>query len=642
MMAEDFINTEIGPIRFGLRYSLGGSPRLQWFKFDETDPETSREILQKKRELTFCLEAKQFDKHASDFSSSCNPYVHLGANVNRSQPDDELSIVLVRRLDNRWIPKTGKDTDVDRIRKQYWRAAHATATLCVGPGRPLLRQDGNPVQVKIALGYKDDWYEKIYHDILESLSYSHERVEAHIASSFELFMSTIKQARKEAEGSSALELYYRLKQILPEFERALSDILRAPSSQFVPHLSFFQLDRDTAHRFFHARRGQVEFVSVRSAARRGGKIIPTSFVGLDVIETIDSTANGYVRYAVDRVRGLIGHVESSVDEFIDAERQANKRFMEQEKRWRTRSPIYHGRLRSIEQHEEKRNELSGTLKRFSLYTQRIPKTSFALGSEVSASSVLYYDPRYSRLQHLTELLDFILRYVDTDEDCVPFEVDAFHALYERWCFVKMVEALKLIGFKFTKEGIEVTPLYHHPVSHQVNCEMVHDRLPTTLLKVWYDRRYPKYENRLQYGLETRYRQGRTSYEQVDPDDWGRPKRTPDIALEFWDTTQQQSPDIVTFDATLGSSKSILRTKYEYREAIRCFHSHEEKGKESRKIVRAAWAIHPESSREKLTSYFDLDQDNNFTKGSIILRPDKKSEDMLPQTLRTILEQTGLM
>ena len=179
---------------------------------------------------------------------------------------------------------------------------------------------------------------------------------------------------------------------------------------------------------------------------------------------------------------------------MSSEKAANRRFMAQEKRGTSKSPIYQNRKTSISKHRDKAKRLAKSERRFTRYSKMLP-SGYRDAQPLSKSAALYYDPRYAKLRQWTNLLDFTLRSVDTDEDAVPFEVDAFHALYQRWCFIQVIEALKAIGFKFVSDGEpETTPFYHHPVPHQCNARMLNGRAPELELEVWYERRYPKYNS----------------------------------------------------------------------------------------------------------------------------------------------------
>lgn len=628
------IQSNVGPLQFGLRYKEGGIPQTYWFTFDDSDIERSREILSEDREL-------KFDVKCASPPEGVNFYVHLGRNLNTCEAEDDLSIRLRRDTPSRWRPKTGwidEDTpsDVERIKCFHWRAAYARATLCKGPGDPVCFEDGTPVQTKIALGYPDEWYENMYHTLLERLSA--DRPEANLTSSFSLFLHSLKRARERAEGSSALELYYRLQRILKAYEQSLTRILRNPSTQISPKVSFFDVDPEQASQFYAGGR-EVQIHEAHEVTVRNGTPVPLSFVGSEAEHSLDNEANRFAARSIRKVRKLIRKVEDSLIDYIESEKNANKRFLAQEN-GSTNSPIYQKREKSIVRHQEKADRVSQAKKRFGHYAQKLPGDG-TMPQTATTSAAMYYDTRYAKLRQLTNLLDFTLRFVDTDESSVPFEVDAFHALYERWCFVKVVEALTEIGFSFGRNGEpETVPFYHHPVPHQCNCKMWSDRTPGVKLEVWYERRYPKYKSgeKQLYGLETRYREGRTSYKHVNPNNW-KPKVTPDITLEFKDQhSSSPVPEIVTLDPTLGEVKP---SKYEYLEAIRAFNETEPNSRESKRIVRAAWGIHPGPNRQDLDSYIEIDQKNDYSKGFIRLRPTEGSTNSLPEILDQILHEVGL-
>lgn len=635
-MSTPGVATNIGQVQFGLRYKKDGVPATYWFQFDEKDVEESREILRESQELLFEVEIVSPPKNTELF-------VHLGKDLDSCTLEDELSVELGRDGPQRWRAERGWNdqntrTDVERIKRFHWRAAYANATLCKGPGDPVRFEDDSPVQTKLALGYADEWYESMYKDILGHLS--EDRIEARPTSSFDLFMDSIERARLLAEGSPSLELYYRLQRILQEYESNVARILRNPATQVRPEVSFFNVEPEQAAQFYQGRGQQVQVYEARRVVTHQGKMVPVAFVGREPRPTLDHGANRFVVRSLQRVKRLVRKVSRSLAEFVESERAANRRFLAQERQNTTLSPIYRNREQSIEKHAKKAQRLNEAEDRFTRYLQAFPVNQGGPAT-AGASATMYYDTRYAKLRELDTLLDFTLRYVETDEASVPFEVDPFHALYERWCFIQVIEALQDIGFTFARGGEPaVVPLYHHPTPHQVVCKMYHKQLPRKELEVWYERRYPKfdYTRDRRYGLETRYREGRTTYQQVNPvRRKPRPKRTPDIALEFTNPQTMDSPDIITLDPTLG----FRQDKHEYRKAIRCFHKTDNEG-ESLKIVKAAWGIYPRRSKPEVSEYMVLDQNNKYSKGFIILRPNEDSLSALRESLQTILNEVGIM
>jgi len=631
------INTDIGALQFGLRYRENGIPKTYWFRLDDSDVEHTREILRDSQELIF-------DVHAGSPPSNVDLYVYLGRDFSNCGPEDELSIRLSRETIDRWRPETGYTsnqelTDVERIKRFHWRAAYAKATLCKGPGSPVFLSNGKPLQVQLALGYADPWFESMYEEILSHLSKT--RPDARLTSSFALYLKAMERARERAEGSTALELYYRLQRIMEEYEGTLGHILKNPHTEISPRVSFHNISSEEAPRYFKEQGQQIDVHETYRVSRQGKKLVPMSFVGSEPKRSTDTAANQFAAASVRRVRRLMRKVRRSLKEYVESQEAANRRFLAQEKRGTSKSPIYQNRKTSISKHRDKAKRLAKSERRFTRYSKMLP-FGYRDAQPLSKSAALYYDPRYAKLRQLTNLLDFTLRSVDTDEDAVPFEVDAFHALYQRWCFIQVIEALKEIGFRFINDdGPATTPFYHHPVPHQCNVRMWSERAPEYELEVWYERRYPKYNPKAShlYGVETRYRQGRTSYRHVRPNNY-KPKATPDIALEFKDTASSSLvPEIVTLDPTIGNNHP---SKYEYREAIRCFNTTEPGSRESRRIVRAAWGIFPQRGQEEVSNYIVFDQSGDFSKGFLVLRPTGKSTNSLAQSLELILLEVGLI
>jgi len=235
------------------------------------------------------------------------------------------------------------------------------------------------------------------------------------------------------------------------------------------------------------------------------------------------------------------------------------------------------------------------------------------------------------------------------EDAIPFEVQAFNKAYEHWCFIRVVKALRDIGFEFRdQQGRSVTAFYRNPVPNEVNARMTHPDCPGRVLEVWYDREYPVLRKSTDYfpedrpyGLESRG---------LGYTDYRGEKRRPDIALEWHRSDGQgimrgESPRIITLDPTLRSPRPAMQegnrkpeTKYKYRQALRSFVEEGPAGK-SKRIVDAAWGISPNLAAGYNT-HLHKPPDTNHKFGFIFLRPREESTEALVDTLRTIIVGAG--
>lgn len=623
------IETNIGPVRLALRfYQRNKNARFikkVWLGFDEKDEVRSRPVLQQSRDLDFEL--------WTDESIDGNFCIYLGRDLSRWDREFVISLKLEdtdtsgARTWNRW---RAKPKDVKRIKNKYWCAAKAYVTVCSDIKKPVLRENGQALQTIVELGYEGD-YSKLYEDVLADLSRLN--LQGHLAAQFEQYLDYQKKQHKWAEDSQAYELYRRLKGMLPRYETALRQIIMAPATQLVPTLHHYTLSPTQAGVLLHERSGTMEACHVLEGIEVKGKSVPTNFTAVQPVRTERMAANQFVAQSVHRIQTLLDFVARHLRREIEREKVHSE------------SRIRH------KCHQDALNELLQDQLRFKRYRQQLPQP--IAGADVTAAStsaVLYYDYRYTTLRRLTDLVDRVLSYVDTE--AIPNAIESFSRLYEHWCFIQVVEALLKLGFEFANpEGRKKTDFYWHPIQGEVNCELIHPALRDVILEVWYEREYPKLERETDeypkdrpYGLEKRgYK--RNSWFRKDDDDEDKPaKNKPDIALEFHDRVKGGPPKIVTIDPTLGAPHNH-EEKYYYQYTIRSFVDLDPNSGESLRIVKAAWGISPWKSRKAdilTTDTYMLESENSFDRGFIYLKPDATLLAALPETLGAILNYAGIL
>ena len=627
---ESTIESEFGPLKFGIRsYQWKPGAGLQfthnrvWLTFDEErDLDLSTEVLRESRQMAFEVQSRT--------SIKGRIYAYLGRPYD--EWDDELAIELSHQNElggiHQYYAEGGKknsdeygnrteDDDIRRIRTNYWCAAQARVWLYIkwydeDEPRPVCYADGNALCTRVQLQYQEE-YEKLYNQILSDFS----NLRGDLASRFERF-AEFQKARQRAEDSLALELYKRLRDILPPYQQTLRDILRNPATQLKTTRVSYDLRTSQVDRHLGHQNTAVKMRRIRRTEPVGGRHLPTRFVNIEPTETASTAANKYVASSANRVYKLIKRVQ---------------RHLEQEQE-----------LANVElkRHDAAFERLDTAVQHFTRYRRKLPPpASFRTGRSPVQTPELSYDKRYQRLHQLTKRIDYLLSYVDASD--LPFEVEAFNVLYERWCFVRVIEALKEIGFSFSgAQDRRTTMFYNNPIPNEVNCTMAHDQCSEKVLQVWYEREYPVlkkkdgyYDTDFPYGLEKRGAHRST---------YGGWKNRPDIALEFHDCLEDKTiirgrcPSIITLDPTLGSPQK-RQDKYEYKEGIRSFVDEGEEG-ESMKIVAAAWGISPiqPDDPERMVTVPEKDY---WKHGFIYLRPDDRSLERLPQTLDAILEAADI-
>lgn len=610
------IDTQQGKLRLALREH---QPilRKEWLGFDEHDCSRSRPILEKSRSLV--------PEVWLNYMHSGPLFAYLGSNPeDPTLWEEELAIELELSSisdDGQWYQwwASPRNRDVNTIRKVYWCAARATLTLCTAPHQPIKRKNGRIVSTKIELGYEGD-FEKVYDAILRDMIGKHSP--AHLSNPFERYLD-FKDIHRAAEGSLAFELYKRLTAILPRYEEILRTIIHQPATQLIPQLEYHTYSTEESMQAIQHAELLTSVETIHALQQWNGYLFPTAFTSITAKQSRDNEANRFVAYSVYRVRALMDFV---------------RQHLEQEEE---QSQVSHTR------HEHALDVMSQSSQRFLSYQHALPAFSpgAGLAIEAMASPVLSYDQRYATLQHLTQLLDQALRYID--ESQIPFEVHAFQKVYEHWCFIKIVEALLEIGFTYdASEGLKSTLFYQHPIPNQINCTLKHPQLPRKRMEVWYDRsfevlrnRTDSYDRKRPYGVEMRSRV-------LNPFIDFRAKNRPDIVLEIHEDNTTSSPSILTFDPTLRQPRSRLNSqtqdvedKYHYQKLIRSFEQTDPRTRESLCLVKSSWGIWPGDLDNLDTITLD---EEDYELGFIHLRPEADLLKALPKTLQKILIRADVL
>ncbi len=648
LLTEDEATIEIrgGMLGIGLRlYDYSGSGRytfrdeIVWLGFDEDDPERSATALRGERQLSFQVR--------STLTNRQDLIVYLGDPDPRSLWDDDLAVRLryqfsVDGWGHWWV---GSENDNDRVRtlrREYWRAADATIKLYQERDgeRVLLRRPNDDfVATTIRLDYKES-HRNLYEGVLEDMRRL--TMQGDLASSFRRYVDfqDIQDRREETPG---LELFKRLQGVFPRYRATAAHILRRPDAGLEMSIQHYAMSTDEAVSHF-ASRGRSEAVErVYEVQSVQAQAVPTCFTARRAVEVVDTPANRFVAASLARVRqGII----------------LTKRHLEEEQDALPEPTKYDQQAHAVyaDHHERAVKDVEGLIEEIDFLISRQPWPAARPGERANLpSSATYYDGRYTRLRELTSLMEMLLQFVDASEEAIPFEVQAFHKLYQHWCFVHIVEAMTKLGFRFVdEEGRRTTPFYKNPVPNDVNCRFIHPLRGGYIIEVFYERRYerarelqrsfrrggrpPLDQMERPYGLEnrsrpyTRYRGG---------------KNNPDIVLErhaCGDDLKRpygSVPEIITLDPTLawpGSSDDAWDPKYEYEEAIRSFVS-QKSDRESMRIVQAAWGISTDIRKVSAPFCEQLDPQNHQF-GFIQLRPTEACLDALPHTLEAILRSTG--
>ena len=466
-LEEATVQSEFGPLRLGIR-------AYEWqygsYQYDETvlltfdeekDLERSEPVLEESRQMAFQLWSRNRLKG--------RVYAYLGRPYD--DWDDDLGIELNYKGENNrgefeWWAEGGEeeDEDVGRIKREYWCAAEARVSLYLADANtyhPIRDEKGDIINTRVKLGYQKE-YQKIYDGILEN--FSKHNLRGNLASRFEQF-AEFQKARQRAERSLALELYKRLRDILPLYRKVLNKILRSPSTQISSEKKNYDLSATGANQHLSRQRPSSKMKRVKRTTKVGDRKLPVRFTNIEAQETPDTVANRFVAASVQRVDRLIRRVKRH----LEKEQEMND--------W------------VLKRHDKAYERLETELNRFARYRRKLPVAGKTYAQDHSSlqTAELSYDSRYVRLRRLTERLDHLLDYVDVSN--LPFEVEAFNTLYERWCFAHVVQALCEIGFEFVEDdGRRTTQFYMNPIPDEINCKMIHEGCQSMILEVWYDKK----------------------------------------------------------------------------------------------------------------------------------------------------------
>ena len=601
---------QFGDIYLYLRNSSGKPIELQ---FNEYDKNITENILKSSKNLEFVV---RIDKPCYS-TPPTHLFLYLGSNILRKW-DADYAIRLEIKYDFLGQPiwEANRD-DIDRIRKEFWCAATAQVTLCNDKKIPILDSDEKDIKTSIQLNY-DPWNRAVYDAVISGLESLNQQ--ANITTPFEQMAKIARMAREEAGNSKILALYLRIQNLIPVFNRCVEEILKKPAQRLKSEICFYSTSYALSLDYQYQLSSKAStLVSVQQFEKLNSHFYPTAFSAIDNKITSDIEENHFVLQCVRQVQSYLELVRLEIQEYVDVVRDiANK----------THTGIHKRQLnQDVQRHEEKLQEVVEYIQQCNFYRSNFPVRETASSSSLMslASELLYYDQRYSNIWKLAAKIDDLVKFTDTSEDAIPFQIAPFHEVYHKWCLLKILNALEELDFVKVAEG-SVTPLYGNPQFNSLVCEMLHPQNPGLRLKIFFERKYSFINNT---NAQWEYGFWQPLQKTLPPQDW---KHTPDICLEFHDGSSKY-PSLFTLDPTLGKY-DFWQAKYKYRDTLRV-----NVPPKSRAIVKAAWAISPGSPSNGHEPY--LDESTDFSKGAIILNHTSTSQNQLKETLHEIISTTGL-
>lgn len=598
-----------GEINLGINFSYKPNEPFK-LKFDHSDEESTKDIFKKNsNQMEFILGLTEATKHTSQ-----QFFVYLGNDPLRKWDKNYEIRLEIQHHPSAPVFWKAHNEDVKRIKNNLWCAAKTRITLCDDRHSPILTEDGKYVQTTISLSFHE-WYLSLYEGVkagLKSLNQS-----ANITTPFEQLESIAKAAIEEADGSEILALYLRIKSLLSVFNRSIEAIIKNPAQRPNSQIQFHQLyDLKAVNEHFSTNK-QISFLSVQKVAKLGNKFYPCSFVSSEIGMTQDIPENRLVLQCIKQVQLHLEAVERELTKYIDYTKTIKT------------SNKYHkdALINDIKKHEAELKELQTHIQRCKQYRHRfpIPSSHSTFVSKNPASELLYYEQRYSSIWKLAAKIDGLIKYIDTSDEAIPFQVAPFQEVYQRWCLFRVVDALDKLGFIKIFTG-ESTPLYGNPQFNTVFCELEPPNNPSIKLKIYFERGYKTINSTSDHN-DYGFWQDLYNPNQLKPEEW---KRTPDIALEFHGI--EPYPLIITLDPTLGAKQEYWSQKYKYKKTI--FANQQPN---PIPVVKAAWAIAPGLKEHSKEPYYLVELDWDFSEGVIILNHLAESQDRLSDTLRKIIK-----
>lgn len=585
----------------------------EYLKFNTEDQQTSERIFREPNtRLLFVLEIS----NSQIQQSSASFYIYLGKDPY--EWDDDYAIELQKiPLRDLW---QACSEDRNRIKQQYWCAATAKITLCNENKKPLLTEDGKLVQTTIGLGF-DGWYDAVYQSVRSGLEQLNQQI--NITTPFEQLLAISREAALDSSDSDALILYLRIKNLLPTFTACVDAIIKSPAQKMIGQVQNFSTLSVSSHSYgLNVNYSFSSVVSIQKTRLFNRKMLPLAFSYLEAKSSYDIEENFLAYWCIEKVKKALEFVKEELASLIESLLESANR----------NSGIHKAHLeKDAKKHKTELDKIDGFIYFCQKSLSALPLSSKpdSVAHVHNFSELINYDWRYSKLWQLANLIQDAVNFTDTSSEKMPFQVASFQDNYEKWCLIQVCQALKDIGFKLIKRG-ELMPFYKKPKPNSLFCELSHPQHAKQHVKVFYERKYepvsPQSEKDA-FGF----------WEPIKNDlarnDW---KKTPDIALEFYDDDRLY-PLIITFDPTLGGHE-ICRKKYLYKETIRL----NDLSPDGLNIVIAAWAIAPGTNPQEGERYTRMHESRKFSQGTITLNHLPDSQKELSKTISKILQKNRLL
>lgn len=453
---------------------------------------------------------------------------------------------------------------------RYWRQTDVHLLLATGKEAPVTHSEDPsvPVQWAVRIDYEDPWLRDTYVGVLrDHLRLTLPAFEDGNAIPTEEHVGAL--AHEGTDVHAALHAYTVAEEI-GRLAEAAREVVQAPRPRLDLHVVTESLPHRDAARQWAARPfGQP--VKVLAATRISGNVVPTRFLRVEHPSPDRDTRLIAASILVAKGVGTrtLKHLEDPVGSgLLYAENPKAEAFLKI-----PRSRL-EGHIMGLDQ----------SLARLGSRLDRYGLDAGLLRREQTASVPV------DRLRRLTLSLQDLDSSYHADVS-VRATWEPTNKIYERWCTLRVIQALFDLGFHRSKSsGVDPSVCSLARAESDAGgkgLDLEHPRL-RGYLRVRLEPRYcfgsdaEKEEGGAAFGAEDRYRQGRSSV--------NARKSNPDVALEHW-TPGAEVPRIVTLDPTTSRVSKHLAEKYIYYDTLRSFVTCGVEG-ESARIVAASWALYP--------------------------------------------------
>lgn len=514
----------------------------------------------------------------------------LGAEAVLADTSRGVCVVLEPRVVRDRCVWVSQSRDAGDFLSRQWRSANVWATLVRGrvsrervTGARALRdgKGGPAVQWELALGYAQQWQAETFRGV--TLDLLREVVPIQDGRGFRSSDAELQEALGEGLDLHVVLHGYRVAAAAEVYASEAQAFFRGVRARPPVEARVVGVEREGAQAYW-TMHGAQRALHVYESVRRSGRVFPTVFSALQsqAIDPDVRVASSATRRVLDHVGQAIGRLEEvRAHEVHAAPERAGAvspgQFVE--------APTASLRATQV--------ALSGLLRKAGLGPEGVR-------GDVPLEALRTASVRAGALRRRALGLGRGLERGAQELD--PLELEATNAVYEAWCFLRVMGALHGLGFRRNAAGDRWAPpeLYYAPKG--TGFALVHPsgRLHGTLL-VRKEPTYPAQSGKdtaAWYGVETRYDAGLTSV----PDQRAGGLE-PDVALEFRNAIASgPGLDIVVFDATSSNRVEAWRDKYRYTDRLRAFEGRvDERGGrverdpqtgESPRLVRASWALCP--------------------------------------------------